>query len=148
MEATVEQDIKGLVEEYVAAHPTSGGALSRDSLCFCAGRLLLLQAGKLQLQTEGTEQHTLLAACLYVLFVQEHLERACTSILGVDADLIFETLCRAPEPRSRGCLSPLVSAYPEVDGTWIEPRLAESASAPLRTSSRKPSWTRSAPSAA
>ena len=74
-----------LVEEYVAGYPVRGHMLSSEDVRFVAGKLLLRKSRVGAASQEQPQPETAapkLAACLFVLFVQEHLMHSQPAILG------------------------------------------------------------------
>ena len=93
-----------LVDEYLEGYPTIGNRLlAPENVQYVAGKLLLLetQASPPQLQPDQFR----MAACLFVLYVQEYLIHRQTVILGTDVAQLYallQTLLHVPSPAEGG----------------------------------------------
>lgn len=74
-----------LVDEYMRAYPVTGEFISVSSVRFATARILMIKtAGRCSDPTGWSEGSALrLAACLFVLLVEEHLVHTKRSVLGM-----------------------------------------------------------------
>ena len=81
-----------LVDEYVRGYPTRGTMISADNIRYTAAKMLLLKskdaaAASVEKWPDGAAVK--LAACLFVLFVQEYLMHSQVEILGTRIGEIY-----------------------------------------------------------
>lgn len=81
-----------LIDEWLATFSPAGSALSVPHQRLIVGQMLLIQSGKQSCagiaRTKTHEAAARLAATVFVLFAQEHLQHGRDSVLGFDVDFI------------------------------------------------------------
>ena len=83
-----------LVDEYIAGYPVRGHMISHENVKFTAAKLLLQKSNAAKEQRDIAEPAAApkFAACLFVLFVQEHLVHSLPTILGTRAQEVYSEI--------------------------------------------------------
>lgn len=126
MDAEMPGDIKNLLEATLREHRLSGSALTESALRFAAVRLivmhhrLLRQLDPLHVANGNDASTAMLAACLYILFVQEKVVHDRDTILSFGVDMVYDLLCRLCAHVDETALRDAVSRVDQ-DGysTWM-----------------------------
>lgn len=96
---TFASEFMALVDAYIAQHPVLTTTLSRASLRFAAGKILILQSGRGKELNWPGEGATRLAAILLVLFLHDGLRKSRDTILGITSQELYTLLCRIVSER-------------------------------------------------
>ena len=109
--------IAQLVDEHIAANPLATSALSNSAVHYVVTRLILLHlVAKSSRLASSYEESSRFAACLLVLFTEEHLVNHRQTILGFETSLVYATFV---ENARRIDPSDLVVAVAAVDTTGL-----------------------------